>query len=176
MRVEALDPGHDWLRVVDPAWPDPLDASYAPMVGARWTPVGGPDTLYFNVDEATARANVRRLLAGYSVAPEDLDDDRGFALVTARLPSGQRAADAHTPLGLAAMGLPVTYPLGADGREVGHEVCRPLGQAAFDAGLDGVRCRSAATPDGAGRELGWFPRGRARPRRRGSQRFADWYY
>ncbi len=174
--VESLDPRHVWLRLADPAWTDPLDPSYAPVVGGRWTAVGGPSTLYFNADVATARANVRRLCARYSIVPEDLDDDNGYALVGARLPERQRVADAHTSAGLTALGLPPTYPLDGAGAEVDHRTCRALGQGFFDAGLDGVHCRSVATPDGSGRELGWFPRPGARARRRVTRRFADWYY
>jgi hypothetical protein len=176
MRSEGLDPRTEWLRVADPGWTDPLDPTFAPRVGGRWTPVGGPDTLYFNADLATARANVRRLCAGYSIVPEDLDDDGGYCLVAARLPAGQRVADAHSRRGLASLGLPAGYPLDGDGREVGHDVCQALGLGIFAEGLDGVHCRSAATADGSGRELGWFPRNRLRARRRAVHRFGDWYY
>jgi len=175
-RPEPLDPGHVWLRLADLAWADPLDPTFAPVVGGRWTPVGGPPTLYFNADVATARANVRRLCAGYSMVPEDLDDDNGYVLVAARLPPGQRVADAHTSAGLTALGLPTTYPVDGDGVEIGHATCRPLGQAIFDGGLHGVHCRSAATHDGSGRELGWFPAAGDRARRRAAHRFGDWYY
>jgi len=174
--AETLDARHLWLRLADPAWSDPLDPSFAPLVGGRWTPVEGPPTLYFNADVATARANVRRLCAGYSIVPEDLDDDNGYALVAARLPPRQRVADAHTVAGLTALGLPSTYPLDADGTEIAHPVCRSLGQRIFAAGLRGVHCRSAATPDGSGRELGWFPGAGAHARPQATNRFADWYY
>jgi hypothetical protein len=174
--TEPLDHTHSWLRLADLAWTDPLDPTFAPVVGGRWTPVGGPPTLYFNADVDTARANVRRLCAGYSLVPEDLDDDNGYVLVAARLPAGQQVADAHSSAGLAALGLPSTYPVDARGREVGHAACQRIGQAIFDDGLDGVHCRSAATHDGSGRELGWFPGAGSRARRRTVRRFGDWYY
>lgn len=174
--VETLDTRSEWLRLADRAWADPLDPAYAPVTGARWTPVEGPPTLYFNADVATARANVRRLCEGYSMMPEDLDDDNGYLLVAARLPVPARVADAHTEAGLVALGLPRTYPLGTDGEPVGHDVCQPIGLRIFDDGLEGVHCRSAATPDGSGRELGWFPPPGARARRRAIHRFGDWYY
>ena len=175
-RDEVLDARHDWLRLADPGWIDPLDPTHAPVIGARWTPVGGPPTLYFNADVATARANVRLLCAGYSIVPEDLDDDNGYVLVAARLPGPIHVADAHSAEGLAALGLPATYPIDAEGRAVGHDVCQPIGQRIFDQGLEGVHCRSAATPDGSGRELGWFPPPGTRARRRGTRRFGEWYW
>jgi len=174
--TESVDPRHVWLRLADPGWANPLDPTFAPVVGGRWTPVGGPPTLYFNADVATARANVRRLCAGYSIVPEDLDDDNGYTLVGARLPPRQRVADAHSTAGLAALGLPPTYPLDRGGTEIAHHKCRRLGQQIFDAGLDGVHCRSAATHDGSGRELGWFPRPGAHARRRDIRRFGEWFY
>jgi hypothetical protein len=173
LAVETLDARHLWLRLADPEWKDPLDPTFAPVVGGRWTPRDGPATLYFNADVATARANVRRLCAGYSIVPEDLDDDNGYALVAARLPTGQRVVDAHSAAGIVALGLPPTYPLDADGDEVGHDACRRLGQRIFDDGFDGVHCRSAATADGSGRELGWFPRDR-QARLHATRRFGDW--
>lgn len=176
VRAETLDGRTEWLRLADPAWNDPLDPTYAPVIGARWTPVEGPPTLYFNADVVTARANVRRLCEGYSMLPEDIDDENGYVLVAARLPAPLQVADAHTEAGLAALGLPVTYPVGDDGAAVGRAVCQPIGRRIFDEGLDGVHCRSAATPDGSGRELGWFPRAGSRARRRGTRRFGDWYW
>ena len=118
--------------------------------------VGGPPTLYMNADLATARANVRRFLAPTPFAPEDLVDDRGYALVDVTLPEGQRALDVVTDTGVTAAGLPATYPLDGDGAEIAHTTCQPIGQDAFDTGLDGVSCRSAAQ----GTELAWFPRTR----------------
>lgn len=177
MRRDDLDPHHVWTRLADGAWDDPLDPSFAPLGrGGRWTLPGGPDTLYLNEDDDTARANIRRFFAGSPVTPEDLDDDNGFVLVDVALPGGQTVADAHTDVGLKELGLPESYPLDPDGREVPHDRCQPIGQHIFDAGLDGVLCRSAAGPADAGlRELAWFPRGR-RATRVAVRRFADWYY
>jgi hypothetical protein len=36
-------------------------------------------------------------------------------------------------------------------------VCQPIGVEVLKLGLDGVWCRSAASNDGRGRELAWFP-------------------
>lgn len=63
------------------------------------------------------------------------------------------------------MGLPSSYPLDAEGRPVPKTACQPIGQAVKDAGLKGVLCRSAASSDGRGTEMAWFPatsRSRAR--------------
>lgn len=177
MRTEALVDDHRWLRVADRAWLDPLDPSFAARRGGRWTSPGGHPTLYLNEDVGTARANVRRLAKGYSIAPEDFDDERGPVLVTALLPDHQRVVDAHTHAGLAALGLPPSYPIDDHGAEVPHDVCRPIGAAAAAAGHAGVHGRSAAVPDGTGRELAWFPRDGARAVASGPARaFGDWYY
>ena len=56
----------------------------------------------------------------------------------------------------------VRMPSGAygdrSGKVVPHQQCQAVGQAALDAELDGIDCRSAAT--GGDRELAWFPRDR----------------
>ena len=56
-----------------------------------------------------------------------------------------------------------------------HERCRPVGRAAWDAGLRGIACRSAAraAPPG-GEELAWFPRGDALVALQ-TRPFADWF-
>lgn len=144
-----------WLRVADEAWQDPLDATYAQRHGGRWNAPASFPVLYVNADLVTAQAQVRHLLAGQPVNPEDLDPP--WVLVAAALPRRQRVADAVTPAGLAALGLPRGYPLDDSGRPVPRQRCQPLGSAVRDAGLAGVSCRSAATEDGSGRELAWFP-------------------
>ena len=56
-----------------------------------------------------------------------------------------------------------------------HEDCRPVGRAAWDAGLPGIACRSAAPAAPAGgEELAWFARGR-RLAVTGVKAFADWF-
>jgi hypothetical protein len=155
VRVESLPDGHHWLRVADPLWADPLDPSYAEALGGRWNPPGSFPTLYLNEDLRTARAQVESLFAGSPVTPDDLD--AGFDLVVATLPRSQDVADAVSEEGLEALGLPETYPRYRNGRPVRHDVCQPIGQVVKEAGLRGVRARSAATDDGSGRELAWFP-------------------
>jgi len=85
--------------------------------------------------------------------------------------------DAHSPAGLAAAGLPKTYPMDDAGRPVARERCRPIGDAARAAGLRGVRARSAQSRDGAGRELAWFPATmRSRARWVATLSFDAWYW
>jgi hypothetical protein len=37
LRVDVSD-GHEWLRITDPAWDDPIDAPYSVAIGGRWNP------------------------------------------------------------------------------------------------------------------------------------------
>ncbi len=146
------------LRVADPDWTDPLDATFAAQPpGQRWNPPG-LECLYLNRDHVTARANVARLYEDKPYGPEDLDPATAPTLIEVTIPDGV-AADAYTSAGLTDLGLPVSYPLDGSGVIITHAVCQPLGQGALDAGLDGVEARSAAT--GGDRELAWFPKGRA---------------
>jgi hypothetical protein len=98
-------------------------------------------------------------------------------LVGVTLPRTQTVTDVHTPAGVAAAGLPATYPLERDGSLVPHESCQTIGQAAFDAGLRGIRCRSATSPLGEGRELAWYPATvRSRAHVHQVRPFDDWYW
>ena len=89
------------------------------------------------------------------VRPTDLDPP--YVLVTATLPSRQVVADAVTDVGLDVLGLPDSYPLDKENQLIPRETCQPIGFTVKDEGLRGVHTRSAATPDGTGRELAWFP-------------------
>lgn len=155
----ALPDGKLWVRVARPHHDDPYDPTLAQQHGGRWNPPGSLATLYLNADVATARRQIVRLLEDTVVEPDDLAGD-AYELVGAYLPDSQVAADVVTDGGVAAAGLPPTYPADADGRRVAHEICQPIGVEAYEVGLDGVHCRSAATLDGAGRELAWWPRDR----------------
>jgi hypothetical protein len=174
-RSEMLVDGHRWLRVADPLWDDPLDPSFAAEHGGRWNPPGSFPTLYLNEDLETARAQVIALLSGSPVEPDDLDE--GFDLVLATLPRSQEVADAVTDPGLAALGLPDTYPKYRNGQPIRREACQPIGDLVHGAGLRGVHARSAAIDDGSGRELAWFP---ARPSSQAILRdrltFTEWWY
>jgi hypothetical protein len=177
VRTEVLPDGHVWLLIADPAWVDPLDPVFAQDQGARWNPPDSFRVLYFNEDVVTARLNLRLFIAGWPFEPEDLRDDTGPWLVSARLPRAQRVADVHSRQGVAAVGLPASYPLDVDGQIVGHDLCQPIGADAHRRGFRGVRCRSARTPDGAGRELAWFPAtSRSRARLVDVTPFSAWFW
>ena len=158
--METAPIGGRYFRVADPDWLDPLDPMFAAQPpGQRWNPPGLP-CLYLNHDVATARVNVQQRFAGLPFSPESLDPATAPQLVEVDIPDGQ-AADARTPHGLTALGLPTSYPHDADGHLVAHTVCQPIGQAAYDANLDGIDYRSAAP--GGTRELAWFLRDSRHP-------------
>jgi hypothetical protein len=144
-----------WYRVADEKWDHPLDPGFAQRFGGRWNPPNSHPTLYLNEDLHTARAQIARMLDRSPVRPDDLDTP--YVLITATLPARQVVADAVTDVGLDGLGLPETYPVDDDGATVPHTTCQPIGSAVKDEGLRGVHTRSAATPDGTGRELAWFP-------------------
>jgi hypothetical protein len=109
-------------------------------------------------------------------SPQDLSDD-AYTLVLLRLPRSQSAANAVSVQGLVALGLPSSYPLGRDGQVIDRAVCQPIGKQVRELGLHGVWCRSAASTDGRGKELAWFPGTRAaRPLRKQPIPFGHWRY
>ena len=172
-----LPDGHTWLRIADATWADPLDPTFARASGQRWNPPNSFSVLYLNEDVVTARLNLRSFIAGWPFGPEDLRDDTGPCLISARLPRAQRVADMHTPAGVSAGGLPARYPLDVDGQLIDHELCQPIGARVHALHLRGVRCRSARAPDGAGRELAWFPAtSRSHARLAGVAPFETWFY
>lgn len=154
---ETLADGWTWWRIADAAWDNPLDPDFARQHGGRWNPPDSFPTLYLNEDKVSSRLNLRAFIAKWPYEPEDLRADTGPVLVAATLPRDQEVADIHTPKGVKAAGLPKTYPFGKRGKRVPRGQCQPVGQAVKDAGLKGIRTRSAQAPDGAGRELAWFP-------------------
>lgn len=177
MRTERLDDNHEWLRVADPAWSNPLDPSFAAAAGGRWNPHDSFPVLYLNEDIVTARLNLRSFISAWPYEPEDLRNDTGPLLVGATLPRRQQVADVHTPAGVKAVGLPKTYPRDLDGHTIGHEFCQPIGVRVKAEELRGVRCRSARSPGGAGRELAWYPAtSRSIARRTATTSYIDWYW
>ena len=142
--------------MADPAWSDPLDYSFSATHGGRWNAPGSHAVLYLSANPDTARMQVERLCAAGPFTIDDLADD-AYTLVVATVPAGQRVADAKSADGLAELALPASYPADAQGDILPHSACQPIGRQVKDAGLQGIWCKSACTPDGAGRELAWFP-------------------
>jgi hypothetical protein len=179
MRTELLPDGQVWLRIAEASWlkGDPLDPSFAETRGGRWNPPNSFPTLYLNEDVVTARLNLRHFIEDWPYEPEDLRSATGPMLVRALLPRRQPVADVHSREGVAAVQLPAGFPLGDDGRLVAHGACQAIGLEAKRAGLRGVRARSARGPDGAGRELAWFPATRrSRARAVAVEPFEAWYW
>ncbi len=172
----TLPEGHEWFRVADASWIDPLDPNFANEVGGRWNTPGDGATLYLCEDVEVARAQIRRLLAPTPVDAEDLAPDAPYVLVTASLPGRQQVADAFSDTGLRALGLPASYPRRRSGGRVPWADCRHAAKRVRAATLRGVLARSAWQVAGAGRELAWFPAPRAHARRVGPvQPFSAWY-
>lgn len=155
MNMRAVEiGGSGYLRIADAHWSNPLDPSYAATGGGqRWNSPGMP-CLYFNQDRQTVEANLRRKIGPFPYA-RFLDPATAPVILDVELPAGV-AADVHTSRGISAAGLPPSYPLDGDGQLVSHQQCQIIGRMAFDTGMDGVDCKSAA--DGGKRELAWFPR------------------
>ncbi len=177
LHQELLDDGWTWWRIADVTWHNPLDATFAARQGGRWNAPGSYSTLYLNEDRVTARMNLREFMALWPYEPEDLRAEHGPVLIGAQLPRRQHVADLHTPAGLRAARLPLTYPQDKAGEPVGHARCQSVGALAKAEQLRGLRVRSAQSPLGAGRELAWFPATtRSRARQVERLAFAEWYW
>ncbi|HEY6625260.1 MAG TPA: RES domain-containing protein [Acidimicrobiales bacterium] len=175
--VLRLPDDHTWLRVADTGWSDPLDPAWASPLGGRRNPPASFPVLYLNEDLTTARAQLHTLLRSWPANPEDLRGDAPYVLILVGLPRRQPVADALSDDGLSSLGLPTSYPFDAHGATVPHRICQRVATSVHDAGLRGVWCRSAATTDGTGRELAWFPSS-SRSRARAVGRplpFAQWW-
>jgi len=96
---EALVEGHEWLRIADPGWSDPLDPSFAATRGGRWNPPDSHATLYLNEDVVTARLNMQLWASDWPYEPEDLRVEHAPVLVGAELPRDQSVADAQERMG-----------------------------------------------------------------------------
>lgn len=161
MIVRIAPDSHVWLRLVRPHYRDPFDTSHARRRGGRWNPPDSWPTLYLNADLATVHAQVRHMFVGRGVEPDDLDDEAPIHLAAATLPQRQRVVDVVDDDGVAAVGLPATYPLDTTGEPVDHVVTQAIGARVHHAGHRGVWCRSAAL---VGQELAWFPAARSAAR------------
>lgn len=161
-----------YYRVCKPEWADCADASYAKRYGGRWTPLGEFGALYLcatvEVAAAVARAqHAGRAIPLFSLRPSRRPQLQSFTVTETRF------VDVVTTEGVAAAGLPSTYPYGVD-----HEKCWPVARQAYSSGEQGIACRSAAECGPGfwlGEELAVFDNtsvakaaGRRRP-------FPDWY-
>jgi len=177
--MEVIDRAGEYYRVADPAWDDPLDASFSMRLGKRWNAPGSFPVTYLNADLGTARANARRFLTegfrGQPFSAEDIDPSERPTLVSTDVPP-DRYLDIVSTSGCVANGLPATYPSDGSGKIVAWSVCQTVGQQAWDAGLPGVACRSAAPGAPAdGEELAWFDRREVALQPGETRTFGDWY-
>ena len=147
-------------RIADPDWEDPFDGSYSMRHGQRWNAQGSFPVTYLNANLETARANAELMVGRLTGIGVDIDDIEGGQLpviVPCDVPD-RTVLDVLSDQGCLDVGLEATYPLDQDGVIVPHARCQPIGQSAWDDGLDGIACRSAALLTGDGEELAWFDR------------------
>jgi hypothetical protein len=162
-------------RLAEPHWDDPLDTSLSKEYGGRWNAPGSYGVLYMNMTERMARIQVEHKLAGHPYDIEDVDPAEQHDLVEVVV-AGTDALDLVSDQGLDAAGLPASYPLDEKDEPIPHEQCHPVGQAAYDAPLPAIACRSAATGAKAtDEELAVFDRDTHIVRQTARRPFADWY-
>ena len=158
MSFRHVTRGGSYFRVADPVWQDPLDGHSGVATGGRWNEAGSFPVVYLSRTKSVARKFVAHKLGDQPYSPEDLDPAEGPLLVTADLES-EDYVDVVTDEGCITAGLPDSYPRDDAGETIPHQVCWPIGQAAWDTGEPGIACRSAskaaATTD---EELAWFQR------------------
>lgn len=177
--MEVTKRGGEYLRVADPSWDEPLDGSYSMRYGGRWNAKGSFPVVYLNANVRTARANARHKLTeqlrGQPVSANDLDPSELPVLVHTEVPD-DHFLDVVTEAGVAAAGLPSTYPHDATGAGVPHALGQEVGQKAWITDLPGIACRSAAPhAPRDGEELAWFERdGRLEPSGP-AEPFENWY-
>ena len=141
--------GHPWLRVAARDWDDPLDPTFAQRLGGRRNPPDSWPTLYLNRTAEAARAQIARLRRGTPFGGGNLADD-AFDLVSVFL-SPADVVDCMTDEGLAAAGLPSTYPADDIGRRP-RSPPRSIGAGlvgrwgACGAGRSAASCASASHP------------------------------
>lgn len=175
-----LDHRHEPVyRVVRSGWPDPIDASFSRRApDRRWNDAAFP-ALYCCCSEAVARAVALDVLDYAGLRLEELQPAARPEL--AEIAWEGSVADAATPEGLAAAGLPPEYP-----RHVSRHETRRLAARWHGAdGVDGVVCRSASlarlgVERWAGGHEGWSElaifadRAAHRPRLRRRRSDLDW--
>jgi hypothetical protein len=167
--------GGAYNRLAEPHWADPLDTSFSKQHGGRWNAPGTYGVLYLNASEQLARIQVEHKLAGHPYGIEDLDPVEQHDLVEVDVAETD-ALGLVSDEGLDAVGLPAGYPLDEDDQPIAHEQCHPVGQAAYDASLPAIACRSAVTgAQPAGEELAVFDRDSQIVTQTARHPFAIWY-
>jgi RES domain-containing protein len=160
-----------FFRVCKPEWADCADVSYSKMQGGRWNPPGEFGALYLNATIAGAGAQARHQHVGRAIGLFDLRPCRRPELASFDVPKAA-VIDAATKAGIAALGLPRDAPIG-----VLHEDCWPSSRVAYNRGLAGVACLSAAearTGSFVGEQLAYFD-SQTPLVVKTRQSFADWY-
>jgi len=151
-----IDRDGRYYRVADAVWQSPFDGSYSRQRGGRWNPPNTFPVVYLSRDIPTARAFVLHKFRGLPYGPELLRADQAPVLIATDI-TRKQYVDVVTEAGCVAVGLPPTYPLNGAGGLVPWTQCQPIGQRAWDAGENGIACRSAALPGGV-EELAYFSR------------------
>jgi len=171
--VEPATRSGTYYRAFKPEWPDPLATTPSRLQGGRWNPPGEFGVLYLNRTIEVAAANVRARHIGRAIGLFDLQPERRPHLLQVHIPRST-CLDLVSPSGVAALGLPATYPFA-----VGHETCRPIGRRAYATGrFRGIACRSAAectSKDWLGEELAWFDTAPSPQENDARRPFATWY-
>jgi hypothetical protein len=153
-----------------------MDGTHAMALGGRWNPPRSFSVVYLNATEQVARANIDRRFSIHPFSSDDVIEERLPVLIETDVPSAG-FVDITSDLGCVKAGLPDTYPLDVNGKEVPHAVCYPIGREAFDVGEPGIACRSAAIPHPPYfEELAWFQRGDGPLPAISRRTFSDWYY
>lgn len=172
-RLPLTQRGGRYHRLCKPEWVDCSDTSYSKRHGGRWNPAGAFGALYLNATIEVAAANAREWHRHRAIKLFDLRPQRRPQLEAFRI-RAQAFIDAVSHAGVTALGLPETYPHG-----VGWDRCQPIGKRAYDAGLPGVACRSAAEArprSWLGEELAVFDAAAPTLKRVGGRKnFGDWY-
>ncbi len=172
--------GGVYYRVANPDWVDPFDTSYSLAMGGRWNVKGEFGACYLSCDIPTAQANAWQMLQRkFRPMPYSLDDLRDHqrpVLYSTYVPSS-RVLDAFSPVGLQAVGLPITYPFDTSGKTIGWSKCQSIGRIAYLKRMPALAARSAAPgAPGGSEELAWLLAGDHALRPSGPARsFDDWF-
>jgi RES domain-containing protein len=135
--VKHVRRGGAYYRVCKPDWTDCGDTSFSQLRGGRWNAPGEHRVLYLNRTVRMAALQAVENFRGEAHSLFDLRVERRPHLQGFDVPRDEYV-DAVTDAGLAAIGLPASYPDG-----VGWDACQEIGRAAYRAGERGIACRTA---------------------------------